>query len=388
MKLGPFLRKKYTALHELIRKLSVIIDYSLWLIIDPSKYKIIKTKEIDKILVVLINDGVGNVGGDFCILGVINYLKEKYPKIGVSILGDKSTLKRFGRIPGIEMIEYKGKQTFKGLEKKKFKAGIFINLGQLESKDFLFIPYRVAPFYASVGGLLSSKYRLYFTRKAFIPWGTHMVEIGFKMLKSLGFDFKKKDVKFYYSANEKKNVEKFLKYNKIKKFIIIHPGGKYVVETLKKGKWPPHLWPLERYAKVGDFFSKKGYSILVTGSSKEEYLAKKISKLSKKEIINCCGKFTIRELGALLDKSNLLISTDTSIVHIAYEVKVPIVELMGPSYPEVVGAWPINSKRHKILFDDGPCARSMKKIECPEDIICMDNISVEDVIKYGERLVR
>ena len=82
-----------------------------------------------------------------------------------------------------------------------------------------------------------------------------------------------------------------------------------------------------------------------------------------------------------------MIATDTSIVHVAYQVGTKILELMGPSCPEVVGAWPINSTKHRILVDKGPCSRTMKKVECPEDIVCMDRITVEEVISAGDRLL-
>src|SRR5690606_28624834 len=117
-------------------------------------------------------------------------------------------------------------------------------------------------------------------------------------------------------------------------------------------------------------------------------LAEKIKNLSRVNILNCCGEFTIRESGVLLKKSMLLIATDTSIVHIAYQVGVPIVELKGPSLPESVGAWPLNSKKHTILVDDGPCSRSMKKIECPENVGCLDGISTNQVISSAENQIR
>jgi len=389
MKLGPFWRKRNTELHELVRRISVYIDYFLWLLLDPAKFKIVKTQEINSILGVLINPEKGNVGGDFCFLGVLEYFKKKNPGIRVAILGDFKSLERFGKVPGIDMIVYKNRKDLEKLRNKGFKAALFVNLGPLKPRDFLFVPYRVLTFYPSIRALFIYKNRLRITRKPFAPWGTHMVEFGFKMLEVLGFKFDKKDVLFYYSEEEKK-VKTFLKKNKVEKFIIVHPGGKFVVETLQRKKWPPHLWPLNRYSKVAEHFSKIGYKILVTGTKDESLLFGEIKKGCNRntDIIDCCGKFTIRELGALLDKTKLLIATDTAIVHIAYQIKTKIVELIGPSVPEAVGAWPLDSKRHRILIDNGSCSRSMRKIECPEDIVCLGNIKVQDVIKAGEELLK
>ena len=99
---------------------------------------------------------------------------------------------------------------------------------------------------------------------------------------------------------------------------------------------------------------------------------------------------SIKEVGVLLKKSKLLIATDTAVVHLAYQepINAKIVELMGPSIPEVVGAWPLNSPKHKILIDKGPCYRSMRKLPFKDNFNCLENIKVEQVIKAGEDLLK
>jgi len=388
MKLGPFWRKRFTSLYVISRKLSSLISYCFWFFLDPSKFKIIKTSKIKKILIVLLNTETGNIGGDFCTLGVLNYFNQVYPNVKLSILSDKETINRFGKIPNIEMIIYENKNTLEKIRQKKFDALLGLNFLHLTSKDFKFIPYRIGLPSTKIQKLLKIKGQFFFTRKIFFIWGKHEVDRRFKMFESLGFKFKQKKLKLVYSKKEEETIISFLKKNKIKKFIIIHPGGKHMVDTLKRGKWPPHLWPLERYSKVADYFIKKGFKVLITGSKQEKFLVKKINTNLKKKAIDCCGKFTIREIGALVSKANALIATDTSIVHIAYQTPVPIVELMSPTPPSIVGAWPLDDPKHKILFDDGPCARSMRKIECPEDIICMNNISVNQVIQSTEEVMK
>ena len=86
-------------------------------------------------------------------------------------------------------------------------------------------------------------------------------------------------------------------------------------------------------------------------------------------------------------KCSLLIATDTSIIHIAYQVETKIVELFGPSCLEVCGAWPLDDPRHQFVIDKGPCYRSMRKEKCPEGIACLENISAKEVIEKGESLL-
>ncbi len=377
-----------TQLHEVGRHIASFADYLSWLVLDLSKFER-KKGEISSLLIVIVNDEMGNVGGDVCTLGVISFFEKVYPNIKVSYLLDDPTRKLLR--PKSEVLEYRGRGDLEKVRKLRPDAVLIFNLGRgLSIKDFEFIPRRVIRSDTSVGTLWNLKNKFGYTHKVWIPWGMHMVETRFKMLESLGFSFKKKKVLFQSYPDEKKFVDSFLKKNRIRKFVVIHPGGKHVVETLKRGGWPPHLWSLEKYSKVCDALIDKGYKIIVTGTKSEEVLCKEIKKHAKRdrEIISGCGVFSFRQAGEVLSRANCLIATDTSIVHLAYQVGVPIVALFGPSCPEVVGPWPIKDKKYRVLIDKGPCYRSMKKIESPEGIKCLDQISVEEVVNSTKEIIR
>ena len=384
------LTKLFTSLHESAKSFFSLVDYLIWTLFDFSKFKKIKTEKIKKILAVLINQEKGNVGGDFVTIGILNYFKTQYPEIEISMLSDEKTIKQFGHVQKINFIKYSGKESIKELKVQNFDAVLFFDLGKLKIKNFFFIQYKIGESEFGLSGFLSRE-KFGYTRKVYSRIKNHMVGGRFKMFEALGFKFPEKKLIFEYSKEDENNADKFIKKNKIKKFIVIHPGGKYVAESYKQGKWPPHLWNLDRYAKVADYFSKKDYNIIITGTKEESILAEEIKKYSKNKnkIISACGKLSIKEAGALLKRSKLLIATDTAIVHLAYQdpVNAKIIELMGPSIPEVVGAWPLNSSRHKILVDKGPCCRSMRKLPFKDNFNCLKNIKVDDVIKTGEGLL-
>ena len=389
-KMKNTLTKSLIFLHEQAKKTFSYLDYLIWLFFDPAKFKAIKTKKLCKILIVLINQEKGNIGGDFVTLGVLNCFKRQYPKIELSMLSDKKTIKQFESDRNMNFIEYSGKESIKKMKNLDIDAVIFLNQGELSAKDFSFIPYRIGETHFGISGFFKRK-KFGYTRKVYSKIKNHMVGGRFKMFEALGFKFREKKLFLEFTKQEEINADNFIKKNKIKKFIIIHPGGKYVAESYSAGKWPPHLWNLNRYAKVADYFSEKGYKIIITGTKDEEILAKEIIKYSKNKnlITSACGKLSIKEVGVLLKKSKLLIATDTAVVHLAYQepINAKIVELMGPSIPEVVGAWPLNSPKHKILIDKGPCCRSMRKLPFKDNFNCLENIKVEQVIKAGEELL-
>jgi len=393
MRLGIF-RKTFTELYELTKMAVSFLDYFAWLLFSPSKFKKIKTKEIDNLLVILITGKKGNVGGNAVTFGVLNYFKKLYSNIKVSVLVDKITMNHFGKLPGIELIEYKGLETLKKLKDYNFKAVLDLTNSQdFTLNDFRFISYRVMPSCTAIFNFFRTiKNNFSITRKVFFPWNSHTADMHFNLLETLGFKFSKRKLIFHYSKKDEVKVRKFLKKNKLQKFIILHPGGKHMVETVKKRKIPSQLWPFENYAKVADHFSKKDYKIVITGIKEERFLADKIKQKSsnKTKIIDSCGQFTVRELAFLLKNSKLLISTDTGVVHLAYQdpINTPIVELFGVSIPEVSGAYPINSENHKFLFDNGICARCNHQIESPENLNCLKNIKVREVIRESEELLK
>lgn len=378
-------------LHLEARKAASFLDYVIWLLFDRAKFKKIKTGEIKKILIVLINQEKGNIGGDFVTLGAMNYFKRLHPEIKLIFLSDKKTIAQFGEVPEIEFVIYSKEKSMEKLKNEKISAVLFLNQAKLKTNEFSFIPYKIGLTHFGISGFFKRR-KFGYTRKIYGKTSDHMVDGRFKMLKALGFKIKEKKLMFVYSKDEQRKVSSFLKKNNVAKFIIMHPGGKYVAESYAQGKWPPHLWNLDRYAKVADHFIKKGFKIIITGTKNEEILAGEIKKFSehKNKIINACGKFSIREAGALLKRSELLIATDTAIVHVAYQhpINAKIVELIGPSIPEVVGAWPLDSPRHRILVDKGPYYRSMRKLPLANNFNCLKNIQVQDVIKAAEDLIK
>src|SRR3989344_3856451 len=112
-------------IHEFARKLFSLMDYLIWILFDLSKFKKIKTQKIRKILIVLINQEKGNIGGDFVTLGGLNCFKKQYPKIELSILSNKSTIKQFENLGQINAIEYNGEKSLDNLKKEEFDAVIF-----------------------------------------------------------------------------------------------------------------------------------------------------------------------------------------------------------------------------------------------------------------------
>jgi len=114
-----------------------------------------------------------------------------------------------------------------------------------------------------------------------------------------------------------------------KKFIALFPGGGYN---------PGNQVKVKRYPGMQDaikVFQKKypDVKIVLLGSETDKEVATKIINAGNDQIINMIGKTTIRKFINFIDKSGLLITTDSSALHIGQACKVPIVAIFGPTDP-------------------------------------------------------
>ncbi len=90
--------------------------------------------------------------------------------------------------------------------------------------------------------------------------------------------------------------------------------------------------------------------------------------------INLCGKTTLRELAALIERCAVLISNDSGSMHLAAAIGTPTIGVFGPTDP-ARSAPPENCTVIKKAIDCSPCSRR----ECPTDFRCMTSISAEEV---------
>jgi len=104
--------------------------------------------------------------------------------------------------------------------------------------------------------------------------------------------------------------------------VVMHIGAGYRMK-----KWPPSRW-----ANVGDALSAHlPVTLFITGSADDRTEQDEINSLMRRPAIGMCGETSIEGLIALLEKADLLLTTDSGPKHFAYALRVPTVELSGPS---------------------------------------------------------
>lgn len=146
-------------------------------------------------------------------------------------------------------------------------------------------------------------------------------------------------------------------------------------------------WPKENFVRLSDLLAGK-YKIKVvfTGIEKEKELVEEIIGLMDNNAMNLCGKLSIKELCAFIERCDFFISNDTAPVHIASAMGTPVVAIFGPNTPFLYGP---RGDHDIVLYNELYCSPCMtnfnaKTSYCKEPK-CIYSITVEDVFDKIEK---
>jgi heptosyltransferase-2 len=156
----------------------------------------------------------------------------------------------------------------------------------------------------------------------------------------------------------------------------VHPGASYG-ETKK--------WFPERFARVMELLQKPGRRFVLLGGPGEEPLAERISPIMASPPINTIGKTTVAEALALVSRCDLFLGNDSGLMHAAAALGVPQVALFGSTDPEKTA--PLNDKA-VVIHPEGVSCSPCFKSKCPENLECMEAITVDEVYLAAEKLLK
>ncbi len=145
-------------------------------------------------------------------------------------------------------------------------------------------------------------------------------------------------------------------------------------------------WPLENYAELGALLQEHtGADVVVTGHGTHEVsLANELQHRGRFDFTNLAGRLSFRELGGLLDRSDLVVCGNTGVMHLAAGLGVPLAALHGPTDPAKwgpQGGAPADEPRFQVIAADLPCSPCLFlgfEYGCP-DRPCMESLCVERV---------
>ncbi len=140
-------------------------------------------------------------------------------------------------------------------------------------------------------------------------------------------------------------------------------------------------WPSEKFSGMARELVKTyvDIKIILTGMQKDRETCERVkSDIENGAVFNMAGKTSLKELAALLEKADLLVTNDTDTLHLASAVHCPVVAIFGPTNPYRYG--PVGTK-NVVVYSNLDCFPCNEKRRCRRNYMCLEKISVEQVAK-------
>lgn len=131
-------------------------------------------------------------------------------------------------------------------------------------------------------------------------------------------------LELYLDSPAEHSVESLFKVSRIgknEKIVLLAPGAG------RKTK----RWPVECYGEVGDYFSKQGKRVILIGGEKDRICSEEVMQTMQFPSLNFTGQLSLMETAALVDKSILLVTNDTGVMHMAAALNRNVVSIFGPT---------------------------------------------------------
>lgn len=163
-------------------------------------------------------------------------------------------------------------------------------------------------------------------------------------------------------------------------------GGQHETKKMPLSKWI-------------ELCKKLNYPLIVVGGKEDVAIGEQLAALDPVRIYNACGKFNLNESAAIIERSKLVISHDTGMMHIAAAFKKPIISIWGSTVPEF-GMFPYygynNLKRNLspqlTLVQNNVSCQPCSKIghnACPKKHFnCMQGINLDQIVQTFDGITK
>lgn len=206
----------------------------------------------------------------------------------------------------------------------------------------------------------------------------HRADYYLGILEGMGLKIGSRVYEFFLNESHRESIEMKLRAAGLREsehFAVLHPGANE----------PIRRWPVENFVHLAHRISQElGLRVVVSGADKDIILGRKIEELSPVELINLCGKTSLKELAALFEKADFVVCGDTGPMHIASAVGASVICLFGTASPKIT--CPRGRGKYVIIQKDVGCVIPCYKLDC-KDNRCMKAITIEEVLEKIEEFI-
>jgi len=138
-------------------------------------------------------------------------------------------------------------------------------------------------------------------------------------------------------------------------------------------------WPAKYFAELGDLLQEYGASVYLAGSPDDRDVAVEVLAFAQSKPFDLVGKTDVGEAAAVLAETDLLISNDMGLAHIAPAVGTNTTVIFGPTNPETTRPFSDNALVVREPVECSPCMLR----DCPIDHRCMTRILPERIFAHA-----
>ena len=160
-----------------------------------------------------------------------------------------------------------------------------------------------------------------------------------------------------------------------RQFVAIFPGA-----SIQERRWGA-----DRFRQIAELLKTFGITAVVVGGKEDREQGEFI--VSGGIGLNLAGRTSLSETAAVIERSALLISADSGVLHIAVGLGKPTVSLFGPGRSR---KWAPRGERHIVInrgLSCSPCTTFGTTPPCPDNARCMKEITVDEVFNAAMMLL-
>ncbi len=202
----------------------------------------------------------------------------------------------------------------------------------------------------------------------------HNVEFNLDALRRLGIEVTSSAPAFYLDDRSQEFASAFLTGSGLQagKFISINIGG----------GWQIKRWPIEKFTGLCRMIDARLHrQVVVLYGPSEEADAANIARSSGAIL---APQTSLKEMGAILKASALLVTNDSGPMHIAAALGVPTLAIFGPTSPRLQGPY---GNASEIVRNETLECLECNLTECPIGNPCMKELDAETVYDHLQILL-
>lgn len=312
----------------------------------------------------------GGIGDAVHLIPIIHALKSTYPYATIDILAEKRNASVFSLCPDIDRVFlYDRPAEFLQMFRRRYD--VIIDTEQWHRLSA--IVARLIRSNVKIGFATNERRRM-FTHGIDYAHDDYEMESFAHLLRPLDISCIPDGDKPFLSVPPAADRAQELLAGITEPFVTLFPGASI----------PERRWGVERFRELAGRLLRAGMNVVVVGGGEDREAGEKIVKQGG---LNLAGRTSLVETAAVLQRSTLLVSGDSGVLHLAVGLGIPTVSLFGPG---IAAKWAPRGDRHAVVnlkLPCSPCTRFGTTPPCPIQGRCIRDISVDLVYETAVALM-